>query len=284
MTAANMPEDHPRRCQGNRHKRHWADPNVPEQCGQYALTDSKYCKFHGGHQARSVALRKNFRARSTFLTGLPKGLAKRIEHAAADPELTSLRTHIALVDDRIQQILAKLPTKESGQAWQALQEDHAELEAQYAALKRAIPPELDVPALKDALKRIDKCVELMFKNFRRTRAEREIWSEALGHFEQRRRMAETEVKRENYLQANLTQRQTITLFAAITAIIKEELRELPVPMQRIGARLSTLIANEPGRPSIGPPPRGTADDAEYEILPREAAAESGSSAEVSGEP
>lgn len=261
-----MPISPLKQCAGNKKKKKWKDPTVPERCQFYCEEGSGYCKFHGGRSMQE----KNPRFRGGtkgFLAKLPEDFARRIEAAMDDPELTSLRPHIAVIEERITDLYDKLWTKESTDAWLAVHEQQVEATEALAALTAALPPDVAAaPGFAANLTRLTGLLAGMAQEFDHVDAERRTWQEWKGLVEDHRRLVETETKREAQLQASLSARQTMTLFAAIHIAIAEELAGVPELKMRLGARLGTLLLNRRPVPRAELLPR-PAETVEAEVLP-----------------
>ena len=107
-----FPEGHSKagrpRCQG------W-NRNVGRQCGNSPLKGRKFCRVHGGRT-------KQGKDHPNYTTGIyseamPRGLRGKLHEVYANPELMNMRNDVSLITLRIDQMLERLSTGESGSKW-----------------------------------------------------------------------------------------------------------------------------------------------------------------------
>jgi hypothetical protein len=89
-----------------------------ERCKRWVTPGRDVCRFHGGKVPRGPAL-PQFR-HGRYSRFLPSRLAATYQTAAKDPELLSLRRELALVDARLDDLLQRVDTGESGALWAPL--------------------------------------------------------------------------------------------------------------------------------------------------------------------
>lgn len=88
------------------------DPKTKQPCRRHKLCDDG-CELHASRKAaRSMRLARH----------MPKSLKLRFANAATDPQLLNIGHDVAIVDARRQELLGRLGTGESGDAWRLLQE------------------------------------------------------------------------------------------------------------------------------------------------------------------
>lgn len=141
----------------------------------------------------------------SFTTGrrskyLPPRLLASYQAAIADPELLNLRDELALTDARLNDLLERADTGESGETWRTLA-------SEWGAYQDALSKGNDSEAGEHA-------GQIAFCIFH-GRSDAAIWSEIQGVIEQRRRLAESEQKRLVNMQAMVTSEQVMTLVAAL---------------------------------------------------------------------
>lgn len=211
-------------------------------CDAVPMKDRDRCKFHGGMSPRGLES-PHYKGRG-YSKDLPARLAHRMERALNDPELTSLAHELALLDARIGEIFQKMPTGESGQAWDDMM-----------VAVNNLDTALQEERLDDAVFWIGQAK----KAIRLSKAERDGWNEIYGAISQRRQLADTERKREEMLSGNMTVRQAAVLVTSIQTAILEEVHD-PAVRRQLAWRISVLLnANPtlPGGPNVGmhlPPP------------------------------
>jgi hypothetical protein len=159
---------------------------------------------------------------------LPTRYLASFEAALADPELISVRNQIALLDARETELIQGLSGREVGSAWRAAQ----------AALQqlRKVKARKGHPAFKMLAKLIDKAV-----------ADERRWAELRENAEYRRRLAETERKRIESVQAYMTVEELGIAAVFLAGIIK---KYVPQPSLRKAAdELSRFFSDwRPGTP------------------------------------
>lgn len=164
---------------------------------------------------------------------LPERLLAKFDAIVNDPELSSVRDLLAVTNVRLTELFAKIPTKESRVAWEALDAVRSELMSLCDGLGKQ--PKTQA-ALRSLVERLTECV--------RTAAhEYHIWDEIHGTIEKSRRLAKTEAEREATLQANLTAAQTIALFNRLFQLITEEIPD-PQTRHRLGVALVDLLKRD----------------------------------------
>jgi len=206
---------------GARLKREHADGAT--RCAQPGTGAGGRCRFHGGATPPSArAAFRNYRG-----ADLPDRLGEAFLRALEDPELTSLAQELALVDARAVELVEQLPTGETGAAWDAV---HGALAEARAALD-ADPPRAD---------RARAALERAAGPAQAAQQERALWGELYEALEARRRLADTERRREADLEAALTAKQAAQLVGAIVAAVAEIVRD-PSEKLALAARIGVLL-------------------------------------------
>lgn len=180
-----------------------------ERCRRRAVTGYRVCQVHGAGSPKKG--RPGGRPIETGIhsSKLPERMREKYLEAIGDPELLNLRSSIALVDARLEDLLGRVDSGESGAAWVNVRKcldaflkefygngDHVAL--QLEELKLAIQKGLDDYA---------------------------AWSEIQALLEQRRKIVESEQKRLVALQQVITVEKAMILFAAITDVIKRNVTD-----------------------------------------------------------
>ena len=93
-----------------------------DPCRAWPLKGHTRCRMHGGRSLRGPA-HPAFRS-GRYSKVLPSRLLAQYRAAEKDPELTSLRGELALVDARLADLLTRVDSGESGAIWQALLKVH----------------------------------------------------------------------------------------------------------------------------------------------------------------
>ena len=176
-------------------------------CRMSAMPNGR-CRLHGGKSPAGIAS-------GTFKTGryskvLPARLAGRYAEARDDSELLALKEEIALTDARLQDLLARVDTGESGGLWRDLQGARIA----FLAAQRAQDQEAQITTITTILDLI-----------RRGHSDYAAWREVGGVLEQRRRLVESERKRLIEMQQTITAEQAMILVQALLASIKEHVTD-----------------------------------------------------------
>lgn len=192
------------------------------------MTGYEVCQVHGGATPRGAALPQFKHGR--YSKSLPARLAARYAASASDPRLLELNQEIALVDARLEDMLARVDTGESGAIWTGLLSAKEEL----LAARRAN----DMPGQLAALALITDLITKGHADYR-------AWAEVGALLEQRRRLVESENKRRKDMQEFITSQQALTLMGAIVGIIKEHVTDR-TQLNRIAHAIDALALTEGG--------------------------------------
>ena len=152
-----------------------------------------------------------------------------------DPDLSSLKSELALMDARLGDLLAKLPEKHSNETWR---EVARHLEAAVLAAEDGFDVDHILPLLKEASEALAVI-----------RSDNQAWKEIQDTVAERRRLAVEEQKREIALDGTVTAAQFDLVVGAMGAAVNEEIggcefltddqkEEL---LARIGARFAQTL-------------------------------------------
>ena len=167
-----------------------------KQCGSVRIRDKEVCHYHGGKSLEGAA-NPNFK-NGRYDRFLQSGkFGERARRFLNDPDVLSLLPNLAIVDARISEILESLTAPRAIAAWdeigetvQALERGRArgDKEVQAAALARLI--------------QIGKFGRTLSANMR----------ELIHQQEQRRKLVETEARRQASEEATITYERAASLF------------------------------------------------------------------------
>lgn len=161
------------------------------------------CWFHGGRTATGPA--SPFWKHGAYSKYLPTRYKHAFELSLSDPEITSVKYQLALLDSREAELLKRLDTSESGVLWAKIKEAAAQLKQVMTSGK----PDLQQVIANDLVNRID------------TWADNDAqWAELYQIFEMRRRLADTERKREEGLNAHLTLDEMTQIAAFLAGMLR----------------------------------------------------------------
>jgi len=111
-------------------------------CNAFAMKGKKVCYTHGGATPSGMASPNFIHGR--YSKAMPKRLLERFEAAHDDPDLLNLTSEIALVQARIEELVGRLDTAESGAVWRDLRSTWKDLgQAQRSGDKDAVKQYLD---------------------------------------------------------------------------------------------------------------------------------------------
>jgi len=179
-----------------------------EQCGKGAVPGKTVCRLHGG--ATPCGGGSPHWKHGRYSKALPAHLLQRYEEGRHDGELLALRDEVALVDTRIDELLKKVDTGESGDRWALLRQAARELER---ANRQG-----DMNALDAALDRMTGVIQQGLENA-------EVWEEIIRLLEHRRRLAESEHRRLISLRQILTAEEAVTLLAMVADTVRRHITD-----------------------------------------------------------
>jgi hypothetical protein len=169
-------------------------------------------------------------AHPNFTTGkysklLPSRLLAKYRQAEKDPDLTSLRSELALVDARLADLLSRVDTGESGALWQAVLKAHREF--------RRYKTTGDLAGMREALTELESRIDAGVLDY-------QAWAEIQELIETRRKLAESESRRLATLQQTITAEQAMLLMGVIVEMItrhisdRQVLSNIATDLQRLG--------------------------------------------------
>jgi hypothetical protein len=168
--------------------------NSDEQCGQPALKGKNVCGSHGGKSPSGME-HPNFK-NGRHSKHLPTKLLAKYEESLADEELISLRDDVALVDAFISDALESINFDNCQAAWDGLELLHKQFWNGTTEDK--------LEAAREAFNIVKDGVEEWRKVGR-----------IFPYIEQKRKLAESEMKRLKDLQLMIDAKQANTLIAAL---------------------------------------------------------------------
>ncbi len=151
--------------------------------------------------------------------------------AQEDQELLALRHDIALIDARLQDVLGRVDTGESGKLWSELAELYAELRTAQGAR--------DLAAATILMDSLGHLIE-------RGRGDWAAWSEVRSILDQRRRTVESERKRLVDMQQMMTQEKAMVLMAALSDSVRRHVTD-PGALAAISADLRSFVLRQARR-------------------------------------
>lgn len=171
-------------CQG-----HKDDPETGElwPCGNWPMQDRHICFYHGGRTPVGPA--SPHWKHGAYSKHLPTRYLHAFELSLSDPELSSMKYQLAMLDAREQELLRRLDTGEAGVLWELVERAAQTLEI----------------ALEKGSKNVQQTVTAdLLKNLKAWVNNETQFNELYRIWELRRKLAETEGKREERLNAHFT--------------------------------------------------------------------------------
>ncbi len=209
------------------------EDDEPERyCQSYPIGNRERCYFHGGQQRRGED-NPLFKGRG-YTRDMPERILHRFAEAMEDPELGGLASEIALLDARIGEVLAKMPAHESLVGWAIMGSGLGTLNSALSHLLAALPE--DDPSRQD----MELALETMTEALTDANAEYRAWENIESLIQQRRRVVDTERKRESELKANMTYKEVLVFIAQLQTALVEEISDKEL-LQRIGRRIRRVL-------------------------------------------
>lgn len=177
--------------------------------------------MHGGKSLSGIA-------HPTLTTGrysknLPTRLMATYKERLADTNILALNDDLALLDARLEDVLAKVDTGETGETWAALLSAVHEFEEAERAAR----------STDNAVKRAEwthdreEAMRTIIVLCQAGMADYTAWNEVKHILEQRRKSVETETRRRVLMQQLMTAEQATLMQAAVLDIIKRNVSDRP---------------------------------------------------------
>ena len=181
-----------------------------ERCRRRAVTGYNVCQVHGAGSPKKGRPGGRPIIHGRYSKKLPERLREKYEESRSDPELLALRDELALCDTRLEDLLGRVDSGESGAAWvNARKCLDAFLKEFYDDEGKHVNERLG--DLRDAIQKgLDDYA---------------AWGEIQILLEQRRKIVESEQKRLVAMQAVITVEKAMLLFGAITDVIKRNVTD-----------------------------------------------------------
>lgn len=194
-------------------------------CRTSPLDGRNRCRLHGG---KSLIGAKSPRAQTLkYSIAVPSRMLQKYEEAQRDPDLISMRDEIAILQVRLNELLQRVDTSESGVLWLKAQEYYDELKA---AMQR-----------KDFVDAV-KWVSILGKALNKGTADHLVWSEIATITEQMRKIKDSERKRLTDMKQMWSAEQAMAFVGYITASIKKHVKD-PSVLAAISQDISSFISS-----------------------------------------
>ena len=172
------------------------------------MTGKAVCYHHGGKSPGGMAQPAYKHGR--YSKYLPARLMERFQQASDDPDILALRDDIALVDARLADLLGRVDSGESGEAW-------SQASAAFRALQGGMAKG-DTPAMLAAINDLDSVI-------RRGLGDYAAWREVGILLDQRERLVRSERRRLVEMQQTMTVEQAMLLMGALAALVDEHVAD-----------------------------------------------------------
>lgn len=203
-----------------------------ERCRRAAVAGKEVCYIHGGATPSGPDSPhwKHGRYARGYADIVPKRLVERYEAALNDRQALSMRAELALIDARLADMLARVDSGESGSLWKSLRET-------WRTLERA-QRQQDAEKVAESLVRVGELI-------RRGYTDSVAWREVGDLIERRRRLAESERKRELEAKEIMRIDEGLALVSLLMDAVKRHVSD-PRTLAAIAAELSRVPAGTPG--------------------------------------
>lgn len=196
-------------------------------CKGQAMANGR-CRMHRGKAVSGIA-HPNFQ-HGRYAKDIPTRMLSTYQAALADTELLNLRQEISLLDARLSDVLKRVDTGESGAVWAALGEALREFQKASAAGDTAKMRE-HLTALTDLIQR--------------GQSDTAAWGDVRALIQERRRVTESERKRQVEMQQSITTERAMLLVTALVDTVQRHVHDR-VALGAIAADIGALL-------NAGPP-------------------------------
>jgi hypothetical protein len=194
-------------------------------CKQPAMANGR-CRLHGGKTPGGIASPQIRHGR--YSKHLPVRLKEQFEQAVGDGELLALREDIALLDSRLNDVLASASNGEAGELWNSLKEARRA----YVSASGKDAEEKRRDAISTILWLIDEGYQ-----------EWQSWKDIRFMLQERRQLVESERKRLVDMQQMITAERANVMFLRIQDIIRTHVRDSDT-LQSIAEEFRVLSLGE----------------------------------------
>jgi hypothetical protein len=197
-------------------------------CKRNARPNGK-CNLHGGKSLSGIA--SPSLKHGKYSASIPTRLQGKYLESQSDPELLSMRQEVHLLDARLSDVLSRVDTGESGHIWSDLKAAAGEL----AQARR----HGDTAGTAEALNTILDLIRSGHQDYA-------AWQDVRSLLEQRRRTVESERKRLQEMNQNITVEKAMLFVGAITGIIRAHVHDRDT-LAAISNDLNGLLRTEDAR-------------------------------------
>lgn len=193
------------------------------KCQQKPMSNGR-CRYHGGKTPKGKD-HPGFK-HGRYSKDLPTRMAPRFAEAVSDGELIQLGRDVALVDARVGELLSEITQDSAGAIFQRIQKAWGRF--------RGGSPDEQAKAVVELTTLIEQGASDWLK-----------WQEIYDLLERRRRLVESEFKRQAQLNQVLTVSEGVTLITAFVDIVKQHVRDAAT-LKGISKAITGLLDNSGG--------------------------------------
>ena len=214
---------------------------------------NKRCPSHGANMRAGMASATTKTGKSSkylgrYMQDLPKRMLDGVENGVNDPRLTELRYEIAIVQERIADLLRRVDNGESGHLWIELQRTYQELRSARRSGDEAMQ---------------DQSFQALGTLIERGKSDYQAWEEISKQLDRKQRLSESERKREIEANQLAPADQTLMLIQNLVRAVMECVIDTQT-RAAIQSRFNTILATgfDPGQYRTLLPNRGDVRDGE----------------------
>lgn len=194
-----------------------------ERCKQTATKENGRCRHHGGDSIKGKD-HPDFKT-GRYSKALPDNVAARFQEVRNDEHLTDLREEIALIVTRIEEVLSNLEAKDSAKLWR-------NVEKRFEEFKVARDTD-DTEGMAEALHYLERLIA-------KGTELRNSWEEITSLAEKKRRLVDSERRREKALQAYIPMEDFVMSMHTVDEILRRHIDD-PDTMKEIARDLRTTF-------------------------------------------
>lgn len=183
--------------------------NSGKICHSPPGANSNRCRLHGGKTPRGIES-ANYKHGRYSNALFAKSIAEAYQQALDDPDYMAMRTDMALTTARINQLLERIDTGESMQAWKAAQKATTNL--------RDCLADDDAVGANEALTVLEEVILQGISDYY-------TWEEIRQSQEHKRKMAGSELKLLQAKEQFITAEQAMVLISQIIKIIRDNITD-----------------------------------------------------------
>jgi hypothetical protein len=191
-------------------------------CANPPVTGRNRCRMHGGTQPRGI---DHPRHKDSIRSRLPERLAEKYIAAENDPDLLSLNHEIRITDIFLHEALGNLDDAPPLSLWKAISKEWASLKA---SQRRG-----DTESSRRHLDTLDGLIERGYRDS-------DARAEALDIMDKRRKLVESQSKREIALEQSVPVPQVMMLFSAVGQVVMKYV-DSPAQRAALAAELASVV-------------------------------------------